>query len=427
MKKTYNILVFPGGTEIGLEIYKSLCQCKDIRLYSAVSNVSNHASYVFNRNFVIPSIRDQTCIDSLNQIIVRHEIDYIFPAHDDIILKLVQNANRIKARIISSPLETCLVTRSKFKTYHLFSDTLPVPQLYDNLDDIKQYPVFVKPDKSQGSQNTHIVYNKKHLSFLLEENREYIVMEYLLGKEYTIDCFSDRDKGLLFLGGRERIRTRNGISMNSRPVQDSVFINYANLISEKLTLHGAWFFQLKKDKHGTYKLLEIAPRIAGTMAVHRVQGVNFALLSIYEQERIPLEIQINRSDIEIDRALVNRYRHKLNYKVVYIDLDDTLIVNGTVNVNLVRFLYQCINKGIQIVLLTKHTTRIDQTLRKYRLSGIFNEIIQIKKSESKSDYIHDNSAILIDDSFSERKNVNEKLGIPTFDCSMLEMLLNERV
>jgi hypothetical protein len=215
--------------------------------------------------------------------------------------------------------------------------------------------------------------------------------------------------------------------MNSQLVHNAIFLEYANAISKKLKFHGAWFFQVKKDQHGTFKLLEIAPRIAGTMAIHRVQGINFAILSIYEQERVPVEILLNTVDVEIDRALINRYRHNVTYSVVYVDLDDTLILNGVVNVNLVRFLYQCINRGIRIVLLSKHTSNIDLTLRKYRLTGIFDEVIHLAQTDIKSDSICERDAILIDDSFSERKAVKERLGILTFDSSMLEMLLDERV
>ncbi len=427
MKKKYNVLVFPGGTEVGLEIQRAICQCKDIQLYSAGLNVSNHAPYVFTRHFVVPSIHDPAWVDSLNQIIVEQRIDYVYPAYDDVIVALAQNAERIKARIVSSPLETCLITRSKSQTYHLFTGVLPVPTLYDDLKTIDQYPVFVKPDKGQGSQQTHIINEPRQLSRILEESGESIVMEYLPGEEYTVDCFSDREAGLLFCGGRQRVRTRNGISMNSRPVRDGVFGEYANAIAKRLSFHGAWFFQLKKDQYGKYKLLEIAPRIAGTMAVQRVQGVNFALLSIYEQERIPIEILVNEVDVEIDRALANRYKHQVKSSVVYVDLDDTLIVDGVVNVNLVRFLYQCINSGIRVVLITRHSTDIDQTLRRHRLTGIFDEIIHVEKSLSKAEYIRESDAILIDDSFSERKAVAERLGILTFDCSMLEMLVDERV
>jgi carbamoyl-phosphate synthase large subunit len=427
MSKIYNVLVFPGGTEVGLEIWSALCQCKDVRLCSAGLDVSNHAPYVFARHYIVPSIHNPAWVDSLNQVIIQEKIDYVFPAYDDVIVALAQNAHRVKARIVSSPLETCLVTRSKSQTYRFFRDVLPVPTLYDSIGAIDQYPIFVKPDRGQGSQDTHIVYDREQLSCFCRERKENIVVEYLPGEEYTIDCFSDREAGLLFCGGRQRVRIRSGISMDSRSAYDKTFTDYANAISKKLVFHGAWFFQVKKDRHGVYKLLEIAPRIAGTMALYRVQGVNFPLLSIYEQERIPLEILTNKINVEIDRALINRYKHELKYSVAYIDLDDTLILNGIVNISVIRFIYRCINMGIRVVLITKHASQINKTLSKHRLAGIFDEIIHMEQSASKADYIRESDAILIDDSFSERKNVSERCGILTFDCSMLEMLIDERI
>lgn len=428
MSKIYNVLVFPGGTEIGLEIHKALNQCKDIRLFSAGLNISNHAPFVYARHFLIPSIHEEGWIEKLNHVLVENAIDYIFPAYDDIIVALVRNANKIKAKIVSSPLETCLITRSKSATYQCLADFLPVPKIFADIASIDQYPVFVKPDKGQGSQDTHLVRTREQLQELLLEEKERIVIEYLPGEECTVDCFSDRESGLLFCSGRERVRTKSGISMSSKMMpQQETFVDYAKIISSRLTFYGAWFFQVKKDREGIYKLLEVAPRIAGTMALHRVQGINFPLLSIYEQERIPVAVLKNNAYVEIDRALVNRYRHQIEYSTVYVDLDDTLILNDKVNVQIIGFLYQCINEGKKIVLITKHDKDLNMTLAKYRLNGICDEIIHIGRGGAKADYIREHDAILIDDSFSERKAASDKLGIYTFDCSMVELLLEERV
>jgi hypothetical protein len=368
--KIFNVLVFPGGTEIGLEIQRALRHCKDICLFSAGSDVSNHAPYVFARHVVVPSINDPVWIERLNQIIVEQKIDYIIPAYDDVLVALAQNASDIRAKMISSPLETCIITRSKSQTYRYLTDSIPVPSQYSDLESIDRYPVFLKPDKGQGSAHTHIVYDKQQLLCAFSREREHIVLEYLPGEEYTIDCFSDRERGLLFCGGRQRTRTRSGISMHSRPIADPAFQEYAHAISNKLAFHGAWFFQLKKDCQGVYKLLEIAPRIAGTMALYRGLGINFALLSLYEQERIPITILRNDMYLEIDRSLVNRYNHQLKYSTVYVDFDDTLIVHGEVNTELIRFLYQCVNANIRIILITKHAEQIHTTLQRYRLAVI---------------------------------------------------------
>jgi hypothetical protein len=58
------------------------------------------------------------------------------------------------------------------------------------------------------------------------------------------------------------------------------------------------------------------------------------------------------------------------------------------------------------------------------MRNIFDEIIHVKNSELKSSYINESDAIFVDDSFSERIDVHEKCQIPTFDCSMIEMLIN---
>ena len=426
MHNYLNILVFPGGTEIGLEIHRALSHCKEVRLFSAGIGVSNHASYVFTNHFKIPSIHEQGWIDALNKVIDDNSIDYIFPAYDDIIVALAQNANFIHAKLIASPIETCLITRSKSATYRHLANFIPVPIIFEDKDIVDQYPVFVKPDRGQGSVNAKVIQNRMELEAAINANDEMLILEYLPGEEYTVDCFSDRDAGLLFCGGRRRIRTKSGISLNCTHVIDPIFEDYAKCISEHLVFCGAWFFQVKKDCRGTFKLLEIAPRIAGTMALHRVQGINFPLLSIYEQERIQLTILKNNVNIEIDRALTNRYRHNISYSTAYIDLDDTLILNESINLMVIRFVFQCLNKGIKIILLTKHAENVNQTLIKYRLNGIFDDVIHIHKSQNKFDFIKGKNAILIDDSFSERKAVTDMLGILTFDCSMLELLLDDR-
>lgn len=425
---TFRVLVFPGGTEIGLEINSALRFCKEVELFSAGLAISNHAAYVYAQHTEIPGIRTPGWLEALNALIARQKIDYVFPAYDDIIIALVENAGRVHAKIVTSPLETCLVTRSKSQTYRALRNALPVPKVYESSVPIDQFPVFVKPDKGQGSQNTHVVYDSEQLAMVLRRDSTALVLEYLPGEEYTIDCFSDRDEGLLFCAGRIRTRTRSGISMSGQFVSAPEFREYALAINKALSFHGAWFFQLKRSAAGRLTLLEIGPRIAGTMALTRVLGVNLPLLSLYEQKRLPLQIMTNAIQVDIDRALINRYHHNIRYSTVYVDLDDTLIFKGRVNTQLVAFLFQCANQRIKLVLLTRHTAELHQTLLQYKLSGIFDEIVQVPpRPACKSDFIKERNSILIDDSFSERYSIASKLGIPTFDCSMLEMLIDDRV
>lgn len=416
------VLVFPAGTEIGLEIYNALRHCKEVELYAAGQNCSNHAKFVYSEYFVLPSIYEAGWLEALIGLVNKYQIDYIFPAYDDIILALSKVVDQIPSVIITSPAHACEITRSKSASYRFLAEKIRVPFVYDSAEKIVNYPVLVKPDCGQGSQGVRCVHSAAELYSALNDARDPIICEYLPGEEYTVDCFSDREHGLLFARARCRRRIRNGISVNTTTEQLPEAWEIAEKIGQALSLRGAWFFQLKRSEDGDLVLLEVAPRIAGAMAAHRVLGVNFPLLSIFEHERMNIKLLLNQGDVELDRALLNRYRYNIDFKTAYIDLDDTLILHGEVNLAVIKFIYQCINKGKPVKLLTRHRYDLSETLRRHRLLNLFDEVIHIAEDKLKSELITEPDAIFIDDSFSERLDVAQRCNIPTFDCSMLEVL-----
>ncbi len=255
------------------------------------------------------------------------------------------------------------------------------------------------------------------------------MLEYLPGKEYTIDCFTDRNGELKFAGIRQRKRIKSGISVNSitQKLPDEIK-KIALEINRKLKFQGMWFFQVKIDACGNYKLLEMAPRIAGTMCLYRNQGINFALLSVYDKMGYDISIFNNDVNIEVDRALTNRFVIDFDYDTIYIDFDDTIINKNTVNPYVMMFLYQSINKNKKIFLITKHIKDINKSLSQYKISSdIFTQIIHISKNEEKYNYVKNyEKAIFIDDSFQERRIIHEKFNIPCYAVDMIESLIDWR-
>src|SRR5690606_18050286 len=152
-------------------------------------------------------------------------------------------------------------------------------------------------------------------------------------------------------------------SVNTITIDSEEATELAERIHRHLGLYGAWFFQVRRSREGRLTLLEVAPRIAGSMAAHRVRGVNFPLLSILEEERVPLRIQTNPGHIELDRALANKYRHNIYFRTLYLDFDDTLVVRGSVNTAVIKLVFQCINEGKRVILLTRHRFNLNATLQ----------------------------------------------------------------
>lgn len=419
------MLIFPGGTEVGLELRASLATCKGIELVSAGLDVSNHAPFAFARHHLLPSVHSSDWLTPLNELLQREEIDYVFPAYDDVVLALAEARPQLaRACLVSSPARTSRICRSKSSTYQHLAGRLPLPRRYTDPSEAVDFPVFVKPDQGQGSQRARAVTSRAELERALASQPDLIVLEHLPGPEYTIDCLSDRAAGLLFVGARRRVRTRAGISMASEPVEDPRFRQLAEAIAGALEFHGAWFFQVKERADGELTLLEVAPRIAGTSSLHRASGVNFALLSLYEQDRVSLRL-LPQAPAPLDRALVNRFRYARRFRRAYVDLDDTLILAGAVHPPLVALLYQFLNRGVELVLLTRHRGDLQATLARHRLGQLFDRVVHLGPNEPKSAHV-EGDAIFIDDSFRERLEVAEAKGIPTFDLSMLELLRETR-
>ena len=421
-----HVLIFPGGTEIGLEIRQSLVTCKEIRVFSAAEATSNHAPFVYAAHDEVPSLADRTWFDALRAVIRRRSIDYVFGAHEDVLLELSRRRDELGATLIAPETETVEIARSKRRTYGAVGGAVRVPVIHTAPFGDLEFPVFVKPDRGAGSRSAGIVETLDQLEQVLDTHEEMIATEYLPGREYTVDCLSDREQGLLYCAPRIRVRTRNGIAMDSRSVTDARVRPMAESIGSVLPLRGPWFFQTRETKDGSLCLMEIGARIAGTMALHRCDGVNFPLLGIYEEERAPITVMANGADIRIDRALVNRYQHDLEFSTVYVDLDDTLVLRGQVNTVLVRLLYQCVNQGKRVVVITRSETAPLDTLRRFRLHGLPDDVIHVPRGVSKAGFMDQDDAILIDDSFGERADVHRRTGMPTFDCSMIEMLLDDR-
>ena len=427
MADVKNILVFPAGTEIAFEIHDALKNSKFVRLFGATS-VPCHAEFVFQTCVTgLPFVDDPALIPALNRVIDAYGIDYVYPAHDSALLRFSEERDALHAKVVASARETVGICRSKTRTYRFLSGAPYLPASYSSPDEIPGYPVFIKPAVGQGSQGARIIRDRSHLEEALSEGQEYTICEYLPGEELTVDCFTDRHGSLLVISPRSRERIRAGIAVRSRnlPLTEELQ-SIAEDINRRLSFNGAWFFQVKKNAAGQFRLLEIAPRIAGTMGLTRNLGINMPLLTLYNFWGIDVSLIPNREDLLLDRAFISRFQTDLSYSSVYVDFDDTLIVRGKVNAFLMMFLYQAFNQGKRLCLLTRHSTDIFSDLEKACIpASLFSEIIRLDEAGAKTDYIAPDS-IFIDDSFSERKRVRDALGIPVFDLDMVESLIDWR-
>ena len=420
------VLVVPSGTEIAQEVVRSLNYLKGVEVFGA-NSVKCFSEIDRDKNFIgIPYVNETGFIDNVKEIVQDHGITHIFPAHDSASLLLSQHRNDLVAKVISSSFETNQICRSKKQTYQMLADTVKVPRVF-TLDDSDSFsfPMFAKPDIGQGSVGTKKINSPCDLINVTDAD---VLCEYLPGDEYTVDCVTDSEGKLIYAHARKRLTMRNGIATETELVSENKnFYEFAEKVNSKLVLEGAWFIQVKEDVNGELCLLEAATRVAGSMFTNRLNGVNFAELSLLITDKTPVKALPNNLDIKLYRSLSYQFETNLDFEVVYTDFDDCLIFDDKVNHELVAFLYKVINHGVKVVLITRHAGDLNKTLSDLRLTELFDQVIHITDKKSKSDFITEKKSIFIDDAFSERLDVRITHSIPCFSVDMVPGLLSMNI
>jgi hypothetical protein len=428
MNKKTNVLVFPCGAESALEIHSALKDIMNMRLIGA-SGREDHGRMVFENYYGgFPNISEPDFIEKVNLLIEKESIDLILPTHDTVLVFMAKNADKIKTKIAVPGLRQAEICRSKKKIYDLFKDFDFCPVVFQAIEDVKDYPVYVKLDEGQGSKGAFILRDKKMFEEL-KDPENYVITEFLPGEELTIDCFTDRHGNLQFVGPRIRKRVFDGVCVNSETVEATDEIKaIGKVVSDKIGIRGSWYFQLKRDENSKYKLLEASNKIAGNMNVFRGLGVNFPMLMVYDYLDYDVQVFSNDYVLEGERALLSRYNARFDYDTIYIDFDDTITKNDMVNANVMQFIYHQKNKGRVIKLITKHKEDIFGTLEKLAIhKGIFDEILHLKMEDEKYKFIKETEGVIfVDNAYGERFAVKKYLNLPVFDVDALPTLIDWR-
>lgn len=420
--RPWRILVYPCGTEIGLEIGRCLRDNPFIDLWGA-NSVEDYSAHVYSKLTIVPNAYAQNMGQELTALRSREDIDAIFPAHDQAIHQL---ARAMPCYLIGSPVVTCAICRDKRSTlYTLLEGGVSVPQIYPGVDAIPAdaFPVFLKPEQGQGTRGIYQKANDQTtVDFWINQDPTLLVTEYLPGTEYTVDCFTDFTGKLCFVGPRVRGRVSGGIAVHTRTVLHGELESQAELINKCMQFDGPWFFQAIEATDGRVCVTEVASRIAGSSGVQRARGVNLPLLAVYNHFKEPVAIRPITDSVTMDRALTCRVQLP-PYDHVFVDLDDTLLVNDLLNAELVRFLIEARNAGKLIHVLTRRHS-YPPCAAWHFLMAMADEWLVVCDDRRKSQFIrdHDLPAIFIDDSFAERREVYEAKGIPCYGLDAVEFL-----
>lgn len=423
------MLIFPSGSEGALNIYDALKH----NLHFEVFGCSGKRDYT---DFLYPEemycygdeklyITHPFFKETFSKLLKDLRVDYVIPTFDDVALKLAELAPLLSAKVITSPYETALLASDKRRMYQAVYGYSFCPKIFQDKEEIEQYPVFVKPAIGSGSKGAKLIRKEEELEKYCKEEKDIVICENLSGEEISVDCFTDKYGALRFIGPRVRERIWNGIAFRSSNIPISEEIrDIAETLNRIMVFRGAWFFQIKRNAEGAFKLLEFSVRQSTNSSFYGKLGVNLSALSLFDAMGMDVSILCNDFPIRQECRLQASYHLDIAYENVYVDFDDTLTVCNKVNVNMMKLLYQFSNHGKKIILITRHQGDLLIDLKKYKISTeLFDEIIWIKDDTPKYQYIVPEQAIFIDNYYKERLEVKQHHNIPVFDVDAAESLI----
>jgi carbamoyl-phosphate synthase large subunit len=103
-------------------------------------------------------------------------------------------------------------------------------------------------------------------------------MEYLEGKEYTVDMLLERGRPVITIP-RVRAATKQGISTVAVIEKNAEVIEKSELVAKRLGLDYNANMQFRYGKSGP-KLIEVQPRLAGTTVACVGAGANLPYLGL---------------------------------------------------------------------------------------------------------------------------------------------------
>lgn len=318
------VLMTGAGAPGAAGIIKCLKQDKNIHLILADASEEPVGKFLAGNFYRIPNANDPDFISSIRSICLKEQVKIIMPLVTNELFpfsKYKDEFRTIGVHVLVSDESALSIANDKGRLYqHLEQSTIKVPKykIVNNWEEFEEglnqldYPnqkVCFKPCISNGSRGFRIIdpaIDELHLLFKEKPNHTYIPLnklksilenqqfptlllsEYLPGPEFSVDCIAKNGEPVLVVP-RIRSKMKEGISIAGEFVQHKEIIKYSEEIIKSMHLHGNIGIQVKQAEDGTYKILEINPRVQGTISAGLGAGVNLPLLAIYQELNIPIE------------------------------------------------------------------------------------------------------------------------------------------
>ena len=188
---------------------------------------------------------------------------------------------RLGCTVAVPPREIVLVTGDKL-AFAAFLERLGIetPKTRAYATDLRDltFPLYLKPRHGSGSVGTQRIESEQTLHDAARGREDLIVQDAVDGTEFTVDCFAAEPGRVVAAVPRERIAIKAGVSVKGRTYHHPRIEAIVADVVAKTGIAGPANVQGMLRDDGSFSIIEMNPRLSGTLALTTASGINFASL-----------------------------------------------------------------------------------------------------------------------------------------------------
>lgn len=252
-----------------------------------------------------PLIHMDAFTKQILEIVKNEKYDVVLPYGFETTVALAQIQKELQPFIATciADYETVAMVHDKERlTITLHANGFDVPKIYAYTDfkELRkqsiEFPVVVKATKGCGiaegvryannheelEQSYKEITQNETLNSDLKDFSKPMIQEYIPGKIYDGLFLCNHGE---IIASMAQIRDvtyplSGGVGVNNITIQDDKLLEYCSNILKFIKWHGPCQVEVKKDtRSGTYKLIEINPKLWGTVGLSIKAGIDFPLLT----------------------------------------------------------------------------------------------------------------------------------------------------
>lgn len=313
--RNIKVLLIEGRARQVLPLAKSMYQLgAEVTTYNGSKLDPGYSSKYPKRKLLafFDARQPEKSLEALKSELEKYHYDMVIPLNDDIAIQLSKHKKELSKYTVPivEDWESFQFACDKLKTMQVCMENgIPCPKTFTSLDDyfnaesMVSYPIVVKPRTGQAAVGFHTSANKADVvDYFQKAEQKYgpmLIQEYIPQSDiqYKCEMYVDRNgilKAACVFAKNRWYPIDGGSSTLNTTVNRPDIVATCGLLLEKIGWKGYADIDLIQDpRDDVAKVMEINPRITGSVKICYAAGVNFSKLILQDYKGEDVEESFN--------------------------------------------------------------------------------------------------------------------------------------